>query len=98
MLVIHHLGGERLEASGRKAARITARVRRARKSCKRIAGTSLVELMVALAIGAIILAALAAVFFASSLSRRETDRGARQIENGRYAIQLLASELKLSGY
>ena len=98
MLVIHHLGGERLGASGRKAARIAARVRRARKSCKRIAGTSLVELMVALAIGAIILAALAAVFFASSLSRRETDRGARQIENGRYAMQLLASELKLSGY
>lgn len=62
------------------------------------AGASLVELMVALAIGAIILAALAAVFFTSSLSRRETDRSARQIENGRYAMQLLTSELKLAGY
>ena len=65
---------------------------------RRAAGVSLVELMVALAIGAIILAALAAVFFASSLSRRETDRGSRQIENGRYAMQLLSSELKLAGY
>jgi type IV pilus assembly protein PilW len=64
----------------------------------RAAGVSLVELMVALAIGAIILAALAAVFFASSLSRRETDRGSRQVENGRYAMQLLTSELKLAGY
>ena len=64
----------------------------------RLRGASLVELMVALVIGAIILAALAAVFFASSLSRRETDRSSRQIENGRYAIQLLTSELKLAGF
>jgi type IV pilus assembly protein PilW len=63
-----------------------------------VTGASLVELMVALAIGAIILAALAAVFFASSLSRRETDRSARHLENGRYAMQLLTSELKLAGY
>jgi len=69
-----------------------------RAVASRTAGVSLVELMVALAIGAIILAALAAVFFASSLSRRETDRGARQVENGRYAMQLLTSELKLAGY
>jgi type IV pilus assembly protein PilW len=61
-------------------------------------GASLVELMVALAIGAIILAALAAVFFASSLSRRETDRSAKHLENGRYAMELLTTELKLAGY
>ena len=70
----------------------------ARHAPKHSTGVSLVELMVALAIGAIILAALAAVFFASSLTRRETDRSSREIENGRYATQLLTRELKLSGY
>jgi type IV pilus assembly protein PilW len=61
-------------------------------------GFSLVEMMVALAIGSIILAALAAIFYTSTVARKETDRSSRQIENGRYAMQLLTDDLRHAGY
>jgi len=61
-------------------------------------GFSLVELMIAITIGFVILLGLSVVFYTSTVSRKETDRAARQIENGRYAMQVLSEDLKLAGY
>ena len=61
-------------------------------------GFSLVELMIAITIGFVILLGLSVVFYTSTVSRKEIDRSARQIENGRYAMQVLSDDLKLAGY
>ena len=61
-------------------------------------GFSLVELMVASVIGLLIAAALTAIFVANSRSRTEIDQSHLQIENGRYALELLTEELRLAGF
>ncbi|MGQ0653173.1 MAG: PilW family protein [Betaproteobacteria bacterium] len=61
-------------------------------------GLSLVELMVAIAIGLMLLAGLASVFVTSSHSHREQLKSAQQIENGRFAIDLIAQDLHHAGY
>jgi len=61
-------------------------------------GVTLVELMISLTLGLIILAALLTVFSNSSSARSELERTSRQIENGRYAIQLLANDLRVAGF
>lgn len=61
-------------------------------------GVTLVELMVAMTIGLIVLAGLAMMFANSSRAGRELDSTSRQIENGRYAVELLAQELAVAGY
>lgn len=62
------------------------------------AGFSLTELMVAVALGLFVLAGLSTVFLNSSRTRDEIERANRQIENGRYAMQVLSSDLRLSGF
>ncbi len=62
------------------------------------AGLTLVETMIAMAIGLVIVAALSAVFVGSSHSRREVQASADTIENGRYATDLLARELSAAGF
>ena len=59
---------------------------------------SLIELMVAIAIGAILLAGLATIFFNSSRSQRELSKSGELIENGRYAINIIGEELRHVGY
>jgi type IV pilus assembly protein PilW len=61
-------------------------------------GFSLIELMIAVTLGLIILAALTTFFVQTSENRREMDRNTRQIENGRYAIDLLREDLSLAGF
>lgn len=63
-----------------------------------IKGFSLVELMVAMTIGLIISVALAGLFVNSSANRSELERNTRQIENGRYAMNLLEQEIAHAGY
>lgn len=65
-----------------------------RNSC----GLSLVELLVAIAVGSVIVTAMALLFANSSRSRGETERASRNIENGRYAMELLRGELQHAGY
>ncbi|OGB24146.1 MAG: hypothetical protein A3I66_11085 [Burkholderiales bacterium RIFCSPLOWO2_02_FULL_57_36] len=65
---------------------------------KRAAGFSLIELMIASAIGLIILAALTYVFLESSASRTELTKSSRQIENGRYGIEEMRREIQLAGF
>jgi len=59
---------------------------------------SLVELMVALTIGLLILAALVALFVNTSGANREMARANSLIENGRLAIELLQSDVVHGGY
>lgn len=62
------------------------------------AGFSLVELMVAITIGLLVMAGLTTIFVNSNQARSEIEKTNRQIENGRYAIQLLTDDLRLSGF
>jgi len=64
----------------------------------RMAGVSLIELMIAIALGLIVLAGLATLFANQSASRSEMERNSRQIENGRFAMELLSDDLRLAGF
>lgn len=61
-------------------------------------GVTLVELMISLTLGLILLAALLTVFSNSSAARSELERTSRQIENGRYAVQMLSDDLRVAGF
>ncbi|HUP29609.1 MAG TPA: PilW family protein [Usitatibacter sp.] len=61
-------------------------------------GLSLVELMIAMVLGLVVLAALVSVFANTSASRAELERTSRQVENGRYAMELLGEELRHAGF
>ena len=61
-------------------------------------GFSLVELMVASTIGLIVFAALVTIFVQTSVARAEVERTSEQVENGRYAIELIAQDLQLAGF
>jgi type IV pilus assembly protein PilW len=65
---------------------------------QRNAGFSLIELMIGVALGLIVLAALTSFFVSTSANRHEIERTSRQIENGRFAIDTLRSELHLAGF
>lgn len=64
----------------------------------RQAGVGLVEIMVALAIGAFMMAGIVSLFVWVSQTRVELDKTSEQIENGRYAIQVLSDDLRLAGF
>jgi type IV pilus assembly protein PilW len=61
-------------------------------------GFSLIELMVSVALGLIILTALFIIFVGNIRSRGEIEKASQQIENGRYAIQLLTEDFRLAGF
>lgn len=61
-------------------------------------GFSIVEMMISITIGLLILAGLTSILVNNSRARTEIERANRQIENGRYALQLLSDDLKLAGY
>lgn len=67
-------------------------------SLRRSAGFSLIELMTAITIGLLILAGLASVFVNSSNANRELKNSAEQIENGRFAIELLTQDIRHAGF
>jgi type IV pilus assembly protein PilW len=68
------------------------------RTARRQAGLSLIELMISITIGMVVLTAVALVFVNTSRARAEIERTSRQIENGRYAIELLSDELRLAGF
>ena len=61
-------------------------------------GLTLIELMIALVIGLLIVAAVSVLFAGSSRSRREVELSADVNENGRYAIDVLNRELSQTGF
>jgi type IV pilus assembly protein PilW len=67
-------------------------------SLRRQKGLSLIELMVSLTLGLIVLSGVLVVFVNSSAARNEVERTTRQIENGRYAAELLSEDLRVAGF
>ena len=69
-----------------------------RQPSRRQRGVTLVELMVGMTLGLMVVAGLAVLFANSSRTSRELDGATRQIENGRYAVDLFAQELAVAGF
>ena len=65
---------------------------------RRQAGLTLIEFMVSIVIGMIMIAALATLIANQSSNRAEIDKSGKMIENGRYAIQTMATDLQMAGY
>jgi len=65
---------------------------------RRQAGLSLVELMISITIGLLLLAGVAALISQQSGASAELEKSSRQIENGRYAMQVLKEDIQLAGY
>lgn len=61
-------------------------------------GFSLIELMISIVIGLVILAALVALFLNTSTGNREMARANGIIESGRFAIELIESDVVHAGY
>jgi len=68
------------------------------RSARREAGLSLIELMISIVLGLMILTAVITVFVNASAARNEVERTSRQIENGRFAVELLSNDLRLAGF
>lgn len=64
----------------------------------RAAGFSLVELMISITIGMLLIAGMATLISNNSAHRAELEKSSRQIENGRYAMQILSEDLRHAGY
>lgn len=67
-------------------------------SRRRQRGMTLVEWMVSITIGLILVAGLLLLFAQQSSTQVELEKSSRQIENGRYAMQLLREDIQLAGY
>ena len=61
-------------------------------------GLSLVELMISLTIGLVLLLGISTLIVQQNSTRIETEKSSRQIENGRYAMQLLHDDIQLAGF
>lgn len=61
-------------------------------------GFSLIELMIALALGLVIILGVTDLFVDSSKTQGDVSRTSRQLENSLFALDLLAGELGLVGY
>lgn len=61
-------------------------------------GLSLVELMIAVTLGLIVLAAILAVFSQNNRSFRQSDAVARMQDSARFALDTLARDLAMAGY
>ena len=68
------------------------------RSVNSIAGFSLIELMVSSTIGLLLLAALTTVFVNSSQTQKEQQKSMQQIENGRYALDVISQDLRHAGF
>jgi len=74
------------------------RRQRARAGLNLESGLSLVELLIAMTIGLLLLAGLTLIFVNSSEANRELQKTAQQIENGRYASDILNQDLHHAGF
>jgi type IV pilus assembly protein PilW len=61
-------------------------------------GLSLIELMIAMALGLVLVVGLGNVYLNSSRSSQELQKAGQQIENGRYALEILTNELRHAGF
>lgn len=61
-------------------------------------GLSLIEAMIGIVLGLLVVGAMVAIVTNTSRTRSELDKTGQQIENGRFAIQLLGDDLHHAGY
>ena len=61
-------------------------------------GFSLIELMIASTLGLLILTTMITVFVSTSQTRNEVDKSNRQIENGRFAVEMLREDIQLAAF
>lgn len=64
----------------------------------RCRGMSIVELMIAMAIGSVLLVGISVLILQQNQARTELAKSSRQIENGRYAMQLLHDDIQHAGF
>jgi type IV pilus assembly protein PilW len=65
---------------------------------RRTAGFSLPELLVSVTMGLFIVIAMVTLFFHNSRAQAEIERANQQIESGRYAVDMLANDLRNAGF
>lgn len=68
-----------------------------RRNVRGHSGFTLIELMIALAVGLIVLGALVTVLFQTNQANRANTGAARIQENGRFALDLISRDLRLAG-
>jgi type IV pilus assembly protein PilW len=68
------------------------------KFSNRIGGRSLVEIMIALTIGIVILLAVTSLFIGNRQMFRVSDDKTRMDEEGRLALHLMATQIRMAGY
>ena len=68
------------------------------RTLSRQAGLSLIELMVAITIGLFLLVGLVSVFSTSNQTYMDLGRASQQIENGRFATQILVDDIGHAGF
>jgi type IV pilus assembly protein PilW len=61
-------------------------------------GFSMVELMIAMTIGLMIAAGLVTIFANTSNTQQELRRTSQQLENGRYAMDVISQDVQVTGY
>lgn len=61
-------------------------------------GMTLIEWMISITIGLVLLAGLTALIAQQSSTQAELEKSSRQIENGRYAMQILNEDVQMAGY
>lgn len=64
----------------------------------RQAGLSLIELMITVALGSFILLGLTTLASSGSRNEAELSRTAAQLDNARYALQIMADDIRLAGF
>jgi type IV pilus assembly protein PilW len=69
-----------------------------RANTLRNSGFTLIELMIAVTLGLLVLAALTSFFVRTSYNRSELERNSQQIENGRFAISALRDDMMIAGF
>jgi type IV pilus assembly protein PilW len=69
-----------------------------RTTLTRQAGLSLLELMIAITIGLFLLVGLVSVFATSNQTYMDLSRAAQQIENGRFAMQVISDDVAHAGF
>lgn len=62
------------------------------------AGMSLIELMIAVAIGLALLAGLSSLYVSTSKARTEFNKTSEQVENGRFALQSITRDIEMAGF
>lgn len=64
----------------------------------RSAGFTMAEMMIAMGVGMLLLAGMATLFVTNNRAQAEVEKSNRQVENGRYAMQLITGDLSNAGY